>query len=378
MKVAQIIDSLKVGGAQKLQVTLAGAARSYDLEICVVSLSEDRDRALPRELQRLGVDVIEFPGTGVINPFRIRALAALLNAKRVDVIQTHLTSANIAGCAAGWIAGIPTVATLHSAGVDRKLVPLHRRFLESAVLRLAASRVIAVGRIVAEANRKRLLGKQIDVIHNAVATFPLLSEEERRKTRESLIGDPQRPLFISAGRLSRPKAYPDLLIAFQVVHRRYPNAVLAIAGDGMLKLELQRQIELLDLAQSVFILGLREDVPRLLAASDVYVSSSHWEGLPVAVLEAMAAGLPVIATAVGDLPEVVSSTIGVLVPPSRPAVLAQEMIGMLEDPIRRRRMGENARAHAIHYYSPDSWISRLYQLYSEVITTPVRLAPETT
>lgn len=378
MRVAQIIDSLKTGGAQKLQVTFARAARSLEIEICVISLNDTVDRTIACELKYLGVEVIEFPAGKVIDPLRVKALAAVLNSRRVNVIQTHLTSANITGCLAGWMAGIPTVATLHSAGVDRKLVPIHRRFLESAVLRTAASRVVAVGRMVAEANRKRMLGKQIDVIHNAVPPLPALSDEERRQIRKTLTGDALVPLFISVGRLSLPKAYPDLLMAFQLVHRSRPDAVLLIAGDGMLKQKLQEQIEQLGLKQNVFILGLRDDVPRLLAASDVYVSSSHWEGLPVAVLEAMSAGLPVIATAVGDLPEVVSETIGVLVPPSRPADLAQEMIGMLENPDRRRRMGDDARRHAVHYYSPDRWVSRWFQLYSEIITTPTSFAPETT
>ena len=116
----------------------------------------------------------------------------------------------------------------------------------------------------------------------------------------------------------------------------------------------------------VILLGVRNDVPRLLAAGDIFVSASHWEGLPVAVLEAMAVGLPVVATSVGDVPDVVVPGTGLIVPPHQPAALATTIRTLLDDPEQGRQLGMAGRAHVVRNYAIEAWADKLLKLYSEL------------
>ena len=128
-----------------------------------------------------------------------------------------------------------------------------------------------------------------------------------------------------------------------------------------------RQVDNSRLSQSVILIGERTDVPQLLASSDVFASSSHREGLPLAVLEAMMAGLPVVATSVGDIPNVVTSDTGVLVPPHQPEQLAAALEDLLKNPEKRKAMGRAAQERAWNEYSVDAWMKKHIALYQEVL-----------
>jgi glycosyltransferase involved in cell wall biosynthesis len=142
---------------------------------------------------------------------------------------------------------------------------------------------------------------------------------------------------------------------------------LVIAGVGKLFEKAKSQISELQLEHEVNCLGVRTDVPQLLAASDIYVISSHWEGLPMALLEAMMAGLPTVATAVGDIPKVVTPETGIIVPPHDPACLAEALSDLVSTPEKARVMGTAARTRAMQEYSLDTWIKRLTYLYEETV-----------
>lgn len=366
MRVAQTIDSLHVGGAEKLLVTFAAVARPRDVRVVVISLRHDPGSPIPAELRALGADVATFPARSLLDLRRLGQVVRFLRRERVDVLHTHLTYANIVGVLAGRLAGIPVVATLHSAGLEPRHHALIHQF-EAWALRIGARRVIAVGDAVAVAHRPRLGRTPITVIPNAVAAAPTLAPAERTALRARLVGDPARPLLISVGRLSALKGHFDLLDAFAALHATHPTAALAIVGDGPLRAELAAKIKGLELTGHAVLPGTRSDVPALLAASDLYVSSSHVEGLPVSVLEAMAAGLPVVATSVGDVPQVVVEGTGIVVPARDPAALAAALRTLLDDPGRMRVMGAAARAHVTCHYSPEAWGDRLLEVYVATI-----------
>jgi glycosyltransferase involved in cell wall biosynthesis len=210
-----------------------------------------------------------------------------------------------------------------------------------------------------------LAGKDIRVVPNSVELPPRVSSEERRAIRTELAGNPDDPLVITVGRLTPQKGYKDLLAAFSRVARDFPHTRLLIVGQGRLHAELQRRIAELGLEQQVQMLGLRTDVPHLLAASDIYVNSSLWEGLSEAMLEAMAAGLPVVATAVGDAPWVVVDGAGCLAPPGQPERLAEALSELLADPERRHRFGAAARQYALCNHDPSAWAGRILDIYED-------------
>lgn len=365
--IAQIIDTLKIGGAQKLLVTMAEVLEQRrDARLTVVSL-DNRDSPIRHQLHSLNVPILEMRGRNkLFDPWRVWHLTHFLRQEHFDVIHTHLTYANILGTLAGRLAGIPVATSLHNVRLHKQPYSHAKALLENAVLRYAAARVIAVGYVVAETYRKRLGGKRIEVIPNAVAASPPLPVAARLAIRARLVGDPERPLLIAVGRITPQKGFPDLLKALALLRPSRPSLALVIAGEGRHAGELKQQIVDLRLSENVFLLGLRDDVPDLLAASDIYVSAAHWEGLPVATLEAMAAGLPVVATGVGEVPHVVTAGTGTVVPPEDPAGLAQALASLLDSPARRQAMGMAARAHVLRHYEAGAWVQRLLRLYAEL------------
>jgi glycosyltransferase involved in cell wall biosynthesis len=361
----QIIDQLRpVGGAERLQTTFAEAVRDEDVELTVVTL-HDNDPASVRELEDLGARVVDFASPRFLSPGRARALSRFLRSGRFDVVHTHLVRSTILGCLVGRSAGIPTVATLHNV---RRRVQKWGLLLavESAVLRRATDRVVAVGWETARVHGARI-GRDIEVIPNAVGELAPLSAAERAAVRLELGVPEDAPLALSVGRLHPQKGFPDLLRAFERVVAVQPDAHLRIAGIGRQRSELSRQIRSSALADRVELLGLRRDVPRLLGAADVYVSAALWEGLPVAILEAMAAGLPVVATRVGDVPRVVGPGMGALVEAGDAEGLADASIALLTDPALRRRQGTAARAHVRACFGREAWAARWLSLYRDLV-----------
>ena len=366
MKVAQLIDSLRVGGAQKLLVTLAEAVQGRkDFDLSVISLRRQQQSTIREELERLGVPVSCFPSRGLRDPVHLVRLARFLRSEGVDVLNTHLTYSNILGGLAARMAGVPVVATLHSIGITERRGARAREGLERLVLRRWARKLVAVGTVVADVHRERLAPVTIDVVPNAVPLPDAVPHDEIRAVRAEIAGDPSRTIVLSVGRLADAKGYDHLLDAFAMVLKERPETFLAIAGRGALREELEAQIAELGLQDRAFLLGVRGDVPRLLAASDLFVNSSIREGLPVAVLEAMAAGRPVVATSVGDVPQVVVEGTGVLVPPKQPDRLAQEMLALLGDDERRKALGQAAQDHVRNHYGVDAWVDRLMEIYRE-------------
>lgn len=360
MRVAQIIDSLYVGGAERMQLTYAQAAMARG-EIPTVIVLARFPSPIPDQLRAMGVRVVEITGRSLIDRARFARLVAFLRAEQFDVIHAHLGYAIILGVAAGFVTHTPLVASLHNVKPDRHVM------LESIALYFGARRIIAVGAAVAQAYQKRLPGRKIETILNPVRMMKQISESERNSVRSELLGDGRpRHLLIGVGRLEEQKGWFDLLEAMNILRQTHPDAMLLIVGQGTLQDDLQRRIDELEMKAHVRLLGPRDDVSRLLAASDVFVMTSHWEGMPISVLEAMAAGLPVIATRVGDIPNIVTSQTGMLVDARQPAQFARAIQEILDDPVRGRDMGEAGRLLVSERHSPERWLDSLRRLYSSV------------
>ena len=373
-RVAHLIDTLSWGGAQKLLVTFAEEARTRNITSTVISLRALNDSPFAQQLRSLGVPVVVLPHRRIFDPHQLWALIRFLQREQFDVLHTHLTQANIIGGIVGRMLNIPVVSSIHNTKARVRRYHRLRQALEAGVLRYGVKRVVAVGHVVADAQAHRLRGKKIYTIPNAVSSIAPLHHDERIALRQTILGDPTRPMLISVGRLTAQKGYDDLLTAFAIVHKLHPSAALVIVGRGELQAELAERLAALKLDGHAFMLGARTDVPKLLAVSDMYVSASHWEGLPVAVLEGMSAGLPVVATDVGDVRHVVAENTGFVVPPQDPAALAAALCTMLDDPSQIRILGAGARAHVARDYSPAVWLDQLVSLYREICTSSVALS----
>lgn len=375
MHIVQVVNALRVGGAEKLIVTLAQALQHHDARLTVVTLRPNVP-VVQAQVESFGACVMPFSHR---KPYAIRRFWNLFHYLRTsapDVIHTHLSMANILGASAGALAGIPIVSTLHNTKMSTKdnlLLATTETFLLANIV----DRIIAVGWQTAEVQQPRFTDKQIDVIPNAVPIPKKLSSTERERLRRELIGDPTLSLLISVGRLEPQKGIFDLLDAFTILQKDRPNARLVMAGTGSLESEFRSEVAIRGLEEKVILLGLRQDISTLLEASDIFVSTAHWEGLPLSTLEAMAAGLPVVVTAVGDLPRVIDDKTGILVEPHNPAIFAKQIERLIDAPDRRAAVGNAARMLIKREYSAPVWADRLLNVYQEVARgKPVQLIKE--
>ena len=363
MRIAQLIDSLTVGGAEKLQVTFMRTALSRGLQPTLITFNCHPEQHYYRELKSMGIKIIEIKGRNLFDPILFKKLVQILREEKFDVLHTHLTYAIILGGVAGWLTGTPVVASIHNLNS----YAYSWRFLESIALKYFTKRRIAVGWAVAKTHQAYNNQRHIDVVQNPVEAIPSLSEKEKLEIRTGITPDPSRVLLITVGRLSESKGYGDLLDALNELKQIHPEVFLVIVGAGNYLQAITAKIESLELDDHVRLLGLRSDVPTLLAASDIFVSASHWEGLPVSILEAMAAGLPVVATNVGDIPLVIKPEFGICVPPHQPSQVAVALKNLIENPEQKVSFGSKAREYVTQHHGSDVWLDQILNIYDRVI-----------
>ena len=364
-QVIHIIDSLSIGGAQKLLVTFGMEAKKRGLQTRVISLQPPVENHVSAELKALGVQIDYFPAKGLLNLPRIWSIFRYLQKQQQQVVQTHLMYANFIGGLAAFLAKTPFIATLHLAGDDKRFSKF-QILLENWVLRYFASRILGISSLTTEFHQHRFGKKSVTTVLNAAPDFLPVSSSRAMDLRESLALKDAR-VVIAVGRFSPQKAFDDLIRAFAIVHRQYPNIVLLLVGDGKMRLTWEELARDLQLSDFIRFAGSRNDVPDLLSISDVFALSSIAEGMPLVVMEAMMAGLPVVATSVGELPKVINDKCGILVPPQQPEVLAAAILSILTDQPKLQEMGACARQYALENFASTAWMEKLLGLYLEVI-----------
>ncbi len=366
MVVAHLIDTLAWGGAQKLLVDFANAAVPRGLNVLVIVLRKNMDSPYPALLEKAGARVEFLSIKTLFDLSAIPRLLRILRTEHVDILHTHLSQANILGGLAGSLAGIPVVTTLHNVWLPSKTTSTSapRAFVERTVLRFLTKKLIAVGHIVADTHQSVFPAEKLCTIPNPVDMLPEISDAKRDELRQEMAGDSHQKIILAIGRLILQKGYSQLIAAFAEVHKRHPGATLIFAGDGYLRDELTAQAKSLALNGSVRFLGNRKDVPRLLGASDLYVNSSHWEGLSIGMLEAMASGTPVLATSVGDAPYLLADGRGVLVPADDMSSFATEFSRLLDQPDKLKELGRRGQAYVEEYHSVGAWVDALVEMYT--------------
>lgn len=362
-RVAVVMVSLRPdGGAETLMRTLIDELDPAEYQVEVFTLRKPRNGG--SGTAAMGVDVHSFPGRRLVDPRRFARFVRAVRAGDFDVIHTNLPAANILGLLCGRLLHIPVVVVLHNSETGADDHWYHGR-LERFLIGRYASRIVAVGERTADARRDMLPDATVEVLPNAVPPSTPLTAEARRTLRTTLMTDPERSLLLAVGRLTEQKAHDELVAAFALVAERRSDVELAIAGRGRNEHELREMIDELDLSDRVHLLGVRSDVRDVMWASDVFVMSSRWEGLPVALLEAMEAGLPVVSTAVGDVPEVVRDAAAILVPVGDRVSLANAIESML-DSDRCESGAINQRAVADRY-SSRTWALAVSGFYDDAI-----------
>lgn len=381
--VAQLVERLAVGGAENLAVRIANGRAATGAPSLLYALKPGGPLTarLTHDvtLRELGLErrsVRQFPAfLGSLRRGR-QGLSRQLAADRVDVVQAHLPEANFWGLSVTGRRGPAVIATVHNndefhygegdGGVRRAL---RRQAYRLIVARCAA--VVTVSAAVSEslAAELRLSSAQADrlvVVPNGV-TVPGPMPGAREEVRQELGLTPQQHLVLGAGRLTEQKNFADLVTVAAALRDRGVQAVVAIAGDGELRDALQRQAAGLGLSSGLRLLGIRDDLDRLLQAADLFVLSSRWEGLPLVLLEAMAAGCPVVGYAIDGTRDVLEDgRHGVLVPPDDADALASAVAALLGQPELRRELGQSGRQLVLERHDFRHVLTRLEALYTEL------------
>ncbi|MBI3088223.1 MAG: glycosyltransferase [Candidatus Omnitrophica bacterium] len=373
VRIVHLIESLGVGGAERRLVSDLRwlDRRRYEHRVVYLTPAD----ALRAEIEALGVPTYGLGMRG-LRDWRsgLVRLTARLRAWRPHVVHTQVFGADVYGRLAARLAGVPAVvSTVQTMPYDPTLSRFYSRKRMAAdrwTARWCARRLIAVSEPVRDALVERfgLPASRICVIPNGVDLVRCspATESERAQARLAL-GLPQETLAIlTVGRLIPEKNHAALIAACGLMRERHPVRLL-IAGDGPLRAELESLVARLELTDYVSLLGTRSDVPRLLQAADLFVLPSIREGLPVALLEAMASAVPVVAS---DIPQhrtiVQAGSTGWLVPPQDEGGLAEAALSVARDPIAARAVGQRGRSYVVEHFSSETLARRLQALYDEL------------
>jgi glycosyltransferase involved in cell wall biosynthesis len=368
-----------MGGADKLLMTAAQAMQSHGHSVRIVSLTSLGPMGL--EAQSLGIptESLNMP-RGLPDPRALVRLIRLVHSWKPDVVHSHMVHANLMARVLRLFIRVPAlVSTIHNINEGGRARMLAYRLSNGLVDHMTIVSEAAADRFVSDGIVPRRL---LTVIPNGVDVdlFRNVSSRARETIRESL-GPGQVFIWLAVGRFEVAKDYPNMLQAFAMVRDREPRAVLLLVGRGSLQHEAEALVREIGLGDSVRFLGVRHDVPEVMSAADAYVMSSAWEGMPMVLLEAAAAGLPIVATRVGGNHEVVQEgETGFLVPPRDAEALAKTMIRMMElSSDQRRAMGALAREHVRTEYGLERVAEQWESLYRQVLTRKgFALAPQLT
>ena len=366
-----LVDSLGAGGAEALVVTYAEAVRGKQ-EFFVACLS-GADGVNAQRLQALGVPVIDLRARNLRDVAAFRRLLAAIREHRIELIHAHLTYSSIWSAIASRLTGVPAIASLHvspratrtlkDSALHRVATDLRDRLMRAILNRWSRIVVMVSGALRDDYLARGLKSAKMRVVHNGIELdrFRRPRDESRARLERELNIPSGVPIVATVAVLRPKKGIEVLLEAVPQVR----NAVFVIIGDGPLRDEWTRIAESRGVADRVRWAGYRKDVDALLAGCDLFVHPSLDDAFPTVLLEAMAAGLPIVASRVGGIPEIVTPGVtGELVPPGDARALASAINALLGSDDTLRLMRAAAESHASRF-STAAWIDRLTAVYRE-------------
>ncbi len=361
--VVHVIDEMPPDGAERLVVDIL-QNRSPEFRYSVVCIV--KGGTLVDELHAAGVPVTVLGRRAGIDLGAIMALRRWFIEQRVDVVHTHLFSADVYGRIAARLADVPACfSTRHST---HRWAGMLRQGLARLSNRLS-HKIIACGEEVGEflVNVERADPKRVVVVANGV-NLRRFEHVDRSALRRELGLAPDMPLLGVIGRLHPLKGHPDLLDALQLLRSRRRDFVCVLAGEGESRGSIESRIAELGLQGQVRLLGQRKDVITVMAGLDLFVMSSLAEGLPMALLEAMALGIAPVATAVGGVPSLIDDGVnGRLVAAGDPVALSAAIEQLLGDGSLRERLASNAKATVQARFSAAATVRAYERLYLDAL-----------
>lgn len=362
-KLLFVITKAAWGGAGRYVFDLA-TALSEDYDVAVAMGGEG---LLSEKLRTKGIRIIPLPSLtrDISQKHDVAAFFALMRLfrrERPDIVHLNSSKAGALGALAGRLSGVRRIVfTAHGWAFNEPVPPLSKAFRWTASL----ATVMLCHRVIAVSDFDRVhspLGLEVEMIHNGVAPVSFLEPGEARE--RLLAGTGQSPAFIvgTIAELTRNKGLDTLIEAFS----RTDHARLVIIGEGEERSSLERLIAAKGLAERVTLLGFVENASTLLRGFDLFALASRKEGLPYVLLEAGLAGVPVIATTVGGIPEIVDDRIsGALVPPYDTEALADGLIELMGSAGTRAHHAERLKANVERYFPLYGMVKKTKEVYEK-------------
>jgi len=365
-KILHVLPDLNPGGAERLVAQLAVCMQSV-ADVSIVSLYDSNGSDIEQYLASHGVKVI-FLGKKVGFDYRIiLKLKRILDNARPDILHTHLYI-NGYTLLPAWTCGPPImVHTIHSTAL-KEMNPF-LRMLQKISYSFGVNPVAISQALLPELKSTYRLDN-VPVIPNGIDIKTYSSQNKDRVLIRNTIGlNESDTVFICVANLTEPKNHGLLFKAFSLVTNDYKDVQLLIVGDGKLRADLEEQVNSLQIGNQVKFLGMRNDIPDLLHASDAFVLASNYEGNPLSLLEAMVSGKPVICTRVGGIPDLVNDSVeGFLVDKNNASALASAMKRLIVDPELRLSMAHRATTRAINQYDIRITANEYIKLYNRLMS----------
>jgi glycosyltransferase involved in cell wall biosynthesis len=344
-------------GAVQSLLTLVDAQRAAGTRVEFLTFE---GKKFGEQVRERSYQAHEVKVRGKIDPVAIFQMAEVIRRGGYDVVHTHLSTSSVNGALAARLARVPCVATVH--GMSGKL-----SFA-------AANHLIAVSNgVKSHLVKQGVSPSKVSVVYNGVDVRPArLDREESRR----LLGIPENvPVVGTVARITALKGIEDALYAVAAMRIRYPELRYLVVGEGDALPAARELARSLRIEDAVDFVGFRTDIDVCLAAMDLFLFPTHKEAMGIALVEAMAAGLPAVATEVGGIPEVVTPQTGILVPPHDPPALADAALQLLSDPVRMFESGQAAKRRAEEVFSTAAMEEATDQVYRKLIEFGPREEP---
>jgi glycosyltransferase involved in cell wall biosynthesis len=367
-----LLDSLHVGGAEALALSFAQNHDRDRIELIVAHLRTIDETSLEGQFEKTGVRIVNLRARNLRDVAAFRRLLRFVREEKIELIHAHLVYAILWAAVISRITRVPSVATLHTAPPAAR----SKYGLLDRIMAMAVNRWSKLVVMVSEAQRQNYIRSgaiepgKLRTVHNGIDLQRFMRDAEDARFRlERELGIPAlSPIVITVSVLREVKGIDILLEAARLVAERVPSVRFVIVGDGPKGNDWKQLAENLRVSDRVHWLGHRDDVDAMLAGCDVFVLPSRADALPTVLMEAMAAGLPVVATDVGGVSEIVEAEkTGRLVPAADPAQLATAIADLLRDRATLERMSAAAPASVAHRFSTVAWIERLERVYEEAV-----------
>jgi glycosyltransferase involved in cell wall biosynthesis len=368
-----MIDGLGMGGAERLTIPYLQylANEGFQPRVCV--LQERQGNHFAKVLTQMGIPVDLVPVKYLRDLTAIPRLVRYLRTHRTTLVHTQLEFSNTLGNIAAKLLQLPSLCTLHTIDEPARGTKAYRRLKVMLwSLRYFCDRVITVSD---ELRKHHLAGSKaapgsVITLYNGIDQSPFrkLDPEKRTAVREELGIPLAAPLMLTVAVLREPKGIQYMLEAMPIILQAIPEAYYLIVGDGNYRSALEQISDNLNISSRVIFAGYREDIPGLLSTSNVFVLPTLTEALPTVLAEAMATGLPIIASAVGGIPEMVDDQInGILLPPKDPRKLATACIRVLTNCREAQEMGIKGQVIAATKFDIQEQARHLGLVYQELL-----------